>query len=152
MDIKPFSQPFPEFWTSLEPFSVVFLGITAILIVVIAVVAFFDNLRVACFPLTLLAFVVGLSGMAAGYTDMHNEHLEHYNDAISELEDSLASDGFQTVSGTPTLQPNTQSSMLLSYEGKNFDCTLFSPKDVNANVVFSCGEAKLTLAQVKEAK
>ncbi|MNR58360.1 hypothetical protein D3C85_1793380 [compost metagenome] len=81
---------------------------------------------------------------------MSNKHLEHYNDAISELEDSLSYDGFQIVSGSPSLRPNAQSSMLLSYEGSNFDCTMFSPKDVNNNIVFSCGEAKLSLDEIKK--
>lgn len=102
------------------------------------------------YPMALMVFIVGCAGIAAGYTDMHNKHLENYNNAVSDLKDNLADDGFKIVSGTPNLKPNTQSSMLLSYEGKNFDCTLFSPEDVSTSIVFSCGEAKLNLTQIKQ--
>lgn len=150
MDIKPFSQPIPDFWASLEFHSFAFMGITALCLVGIIVTIFFKKIRVMIAPLTLLAFLFGLSTVALGYTDMQNKHLENYNDAISELEDSLSNDGFQIVSGSPSLRPNAQSSLLLSYEGKNFDCTMFSPKDVITNIVFSCGEAKLSLEEIKK--
>jgi hypothetical protein len=88
-------------------------------------------------------------GLVSGAGDQHRKHVENYDNAIAELNKHLDDEGFKIISGTPDLNPNTQSTMLLSYEGKNFDCTLFSPEDVNTNIVFSCGEAKLTLTQVK---
>jgi hypothetical protein len=150
LDIKPFSQPRPDFWASLEPFSVVFLGIAALLIVGIVIVAFFENWRGIAFPLSIAAFMFGLVGGACGAADMQKKHIENYNNAVSELKGSLTDDGFKIISGKPDLKPNAQSSMLLSYKGNNFDCTMFSPEDVNTSIVFSCGEAKLTLAQVKD--
>lgn len=128
------------------------MGIAALLLVGLAIVVFSEDWREMAFPLTLMAFLVGIQGVAGGYADMHNKHREHYNNAVSELKDNLANDGFKVVSGTPELHPNTQSSMLLSYEGKNFDCTMFSPEDINTNIVFSCGEAKLTLTEVKNKR
>lgn len=99
--------------------------------------------------LTILVFAFGTGGSASGMTDRQKKLASNYNNAVSELKVHLADDGFKIISGTPDLHPNTQSSMLLSYEGKNFDCTMFSPEDVNTSIVFSCGEAKLTLTEVK---
>lgn len=152
MDIKPFNQPVPDYFASLEPVSVVFFVIAALFIVGIVVVVFFENLRGMFLGLFIGAFISGVTGGACGLVDVQKKQIENYNNTVSALKSSLVDDGFKIISGTPDLHPNAQSSMLLSYEGKNFDCTLFSPKDVNTSVVFSCGEAKLTLEQVKEKK
>lgn len=84
--------------------------------------------------------------------DVQKKAQENYKNAVSELKDSITKDGFKIISGTPELHPNTQSKMLLAYGSKNFDCTMFSPEDANTSVVFSCGESKLSLDQIKEAK
>jgi hypothetical protein len=149
MDIKPFNQPVLDYWAALGPFTciMVSLGVLAIIAAVITLIIheveyFFISLTVFFCLYTIFTWVV------SEFKD--NRYEENYNNAVNELKTSLSNDGFKVVSGTPDLHPNTQSPMLLSYGSKNFDCTMFSPADVNANVVFSCGETKLTLTQIKQ--
>lgn len=149
MDIKPFNQPVPDYLASLNPVS----GIILVLAVLTLLGAIFCLIVDASFfssmTLVMVAFCFFMIGLVSGAGDQHRKHVENYDNAIAELNKHLDDEGFKIISGTPDLNPNTQSTMLLSYEGKNFDCTLFSPEDVNTNIVFSCGEAKLTLTQVK---
>lgn len=71
---------------------------------------------------------------------------------VTQFKEELKKEGFQFVTGTPSLKPNSISSLMLSYEGENFDCTLYTPENIDLNIIISCGETKLTLAEVKQAK
>ena len=139
----------PDFWSSLDIISMIFLSFAVFALVGLILSIFVEYLRDMVFSLTFALLFCCLVGGMSGIGDMRAKQLNNYNDAVSELTNNLANDGFKIVSGTPDLHPNAQSSMLLSYDGKNFDCTMFSPKDSNTSVVFSCGEAKLTLSEVK---
>lgn len=69
---------------------------------------------------------------------------------VAQFKEELKNEGFQFVTGSPQLSPNNISSMMLSYEGENFDCTLFTPENIDLNIIISCGETKLTLTQIKQ--
>jgi hypothetical protein len=150
LDIKPFNQPVPDYWAGLEPVSAIILGLAVVALLGAIFCLIVDASSFSAMTLIMVAFCFFMIGIISGAGDQNRKHVENYDNAIAELQKHLADEGFSIVSGTPDLNPNTQSSMLLSYEGKNFDCTLFSPKDMNTNVVFSCGEAKLTLTQIKQ--
>lgn len=149
MDIKPFNQPMPDFWSSMEPWSFIIFGLAVVALLGAVFLLIVGSDPLSPVTLVMVAFCFSLIGLTTTSASMSQKHTDHYNTAVSELKGNLADDGFKIISGTPDLNPNKQSSMLLSYEGKNFDCTMFSPEDVNTNVVFSCGEAKLTLTEVK---
>lgn len=149
LDIKPFSQPFPDFWTSIGPESYVAFGL-AVALFLYAIFCLMSDTSDGAIYGVMLAFFMAFAGFILGVTSMDVKYDADYSKKISEFKESLADDGFKIVSGTPDLKPNTQSSMLLSYDGKNFDCALFSPEDVNENIVFSCGEAKLNLEEIKK--
>lgn len=139
----------PDFWASLDPVSGIILGLALLTLLGAVFCLIVDASSFASMTLVMVAFCFFMIGLVSGAGDQSKKNVENYNNAITELNNHLADDGFKIVSGTPDLHPNTQSSMLLSYEGKSFDCTMFSPKDSNTSVVFSCGEAKLTLSEVK---
>lgn len=149
MDIKPFIQPEINVWVDLGPTWIIMLGIGALVFVASFIIINKKGANV----LTLGLFMLGIFGLlmsaAFGAEASRDARVAAYESHVSVLKDNLADDGFKVISGTPNLKPNTQSSMLLSYEGKNFDCTLFTPEDVNTSVVFSCGEAKLNLEEIK---
>jgi hypothetical protein len=149
LDIKPYIAPGFNFWTDIHPVWLIIFGLTAIIFIGSFVLCFAkksERAAVVAF-VTLVFAVISVPTVAA--TTISDFRTAAYNSVLSELEDSLDRDGFKIISGTPNLKPNTQSSMLLSYEGKSFDCTMFSPKDVNTSIVFSCGEAKLNLEEIK---
>lgn len=152
LDIKPFSQPRPDYWSSLEPLSAIILVLAVLALLGAIFCLIVDVSSLTSTTLVMVAFCFFMIGMLSGAEDQHKKTVENYDNAIAELDNHLDDEGFKIISGTPDLNPNTQSSMLLSYKEKSFDCTMFSPKNVNTSVVFSCGEAKLTLAQVKETK
>lgn len=133
----------------MDVVSLIFIVGAALALVVLVLSIFVDYLRDMVFSLIIAFLILGMFGVFSGVGDLRAKHRSNYENAVIELNNHLSDDGFKIVSGTPDLRPNTQSSMLLSYEGKSFDCTMFSPKDSNASVVFSCGEAKLTLSEVK---
>lgn len=151
LDIKPFSQPVPDFWASIGPESYVAFGL-AVALFLYAIFCLMSDASAGAIYGVMLAFFMAFAGFILGVTSMDAKYDADYKNHVSELKDSLADDGFKIISGTPSLKPNTQSSMLLSYEKSNFDCTMFSPEDVSENIVFSCGEAKLNLSQIKESK
>lgn len=109
-----------------------------------------DNKTVVMVGLLSVILFSSLAGLSTASIEAQMQDRANYESYVTELKDNLSEDGFKIVSGTPSLYPNTQSSMLLAYEGKNFDCTLFAPEDVNTSIVFSCGEAKLNLSQIKQ--
>lgn len=88
--------------------------------------------------------------MQAGFTEDAKE--KTYESNATKLVKNLSEDGFQVVSGTPDLHPDTKSLLVLSYEGENYDCTLYSPKHSNQRLWFSCGEDNRDLEQIKESK
>jgi hypothetical protein len=149
LDTKPFNQPLPDYWTSLEPVTAIILVLAVLAVLGAIFCLIVDTSSFVSMTLIMVAFCFSLMGLVSGAGDQHKKHVENYDNAIAELNNHLADEGFQIISGTPDLHPNTQSSMLLSYKEKSFDCTMFSPKDANTSVVFSCGEAKLTLTEVK---
>lgn len=150
MDIKPFNEQMPGFWPSVntEPILTTLLIIAAIGIIVSFALLFLDVKYVSLLVLVVSVLLGTFS--SAGHAIIARSNItEHYKNSVSKLMDSLHADGFTLVSGTPDLHPNTQSSLLLSYGAKQFECTMLSPIDTNTNVVFSCGEKKLTLEEVK---
>lgn len=158
MDIKPFNDiptpsPFSaDFWSSMD-FGTIMLIIAGIVVMigVSFLFVYFDSLDFS-FVSLIVGFGLVMWGMGGHDVATRNAYDEHYKNAVSELTKSLSDEGFNLVSGSPDLHPNTRSSLLLSYNEKLLDCTMFSPVDVNANIVFSCGDAKMTLTEIKEKK
>lgn len=156
MDIKPYTAP-PIELVSNDTVFVVMLAISGLLIIAGIVLGFratnplwAPGLMVVGSCVGLVSIGLGAAASGQALRDYGQAHTDAYENYVSKLDESLSKEGFKIISGTPNLNPNSQSSMLLSYEGKSFDCTLFSPKDVNTSIVFSCGEAKLNLAQIKQ--
>lgn len=156
MDIKPYTAPPIDLVSDATVFFVM-LTVSGLLIIAGIALGFRPTNPILAPGLMMLGSCVGLvsigveavtSGQAL--RDYGQAHTDAYENYVSKLDESLSNEGFKIISGTPNLNPNTQSSMLLSYEGKSFDCTLFSPKDVSTSIVFSCGEAKLNLTQIKQ--
>lgn len=154
MDIKPYSLPPVEFMESLGTLSFVLIGSAVLALIGIIPVMLFverlDHKTVGVMFLITIAFFTSLGGLSHANVQAIQQDRANYANYVTELKENLSEDGFEIISGTPDLHPNTQSSMLLSYEGKDFDCTLFSPENVNRSIVFSCGEAKLNLTQIKQ--
>lgn len=154
MDIKPFQELEINVWTDLGPLWIILAVIGIILLVGGPVLSYFgkgrnDGWAVAGF---LLGMIVVMSATIAMNFSAAQIKTEAYKAHLLQVKDGLEKDGFKIISGTLNLYPNTQSDMLLAYQGKNFDCTLFAPEDLSTNIVFSCGEAKLTLEQIQESK
>lgn len=156
MDIKPYTAPPIDLAFNNTLFFVILATSALLFIVGMALLyklkksMWMPHLMMLGFCGFVVSLVVGAANHGQAYRDYGQAHTDAYENYVSKLDESLSKEGFQIISGTPNLHPNSQSSMLLSYEGKNFDCTLFSPKDVNTNIVFSCGEAKLNLTQIKQ--
>jgi hypothetical protein len=151
MDITPFNETFPDFWASMGSFSYILLGIAAIVLLIGVVSAFSDFPAVTMLAL-FVAVILGAVSLGSNMESIQKTYKDHYNNAVSELKTALSNDGFKLISGRPDLHPNTKSSMLLSYEDKLFDCIMYSPEDVNTNVVFTCGDTKLSLTEIKEGQ
>lgn len=88
--------------------------------------------------------------MQAGVTQEAQK--KDYDSSVTKTIEYLNRDGFQVVSGALNLTPETKSKLVLSYEGQNYDCTLYSPRHSNQKLWFSCGEDRLDLEQIKESK
>lgn len=146
MDIKPFVY-------ELDYWAVSGLALIIGIVSTIATIVGFLYAGRADKGWAVIITMLGVIGTVTGFTfaimlpDI--DESKSYKNYVTEAQKTLEADGFTIVSGTPQLKPNGQSDLLLEYKGKSFDCTLFSPKDVNKTVVFSCGEAKLSLEEVK---
>lgn len=154
MDIKPFVPPELTMFSAVNGLIAtgLILSVLAIIAVIFAEVKLKKTRAADWSPMVSLAAMLGImlsAGFAADGT--HQLVTDARKAHVATFENSLASEGFKILSGSPDLNQNAQSSLLLSYNDKSFACDLFSPKDVNSTVVFSCGEAKLSLTQIKEA-
>lgn len=153
MEIKPFIISF-TFWDTLNGVNVAvfILGLLGTIIGAnLAHKAERASLKLVYSNLLVsIGFFAALGAMMSVLFGVFYLEKEAYTAHVAVFDENLAKEGFKVISGDPDLHLNTQSSMLLSYNDKSFDCTVFSPKDSNTNVVFSCGESKLSLAQIKE--
>ena len=149
MDIKPFQNPDINWLTVSWPAWII-LGI-AVAMIVIGHTVFFksEKKEYGWFFLTgilvLFPVAAGVHGAAVG-----DVQRTAYENKISELKTNLADEGFTILNGTPNLQPNTKSELVLQH-GKAFECILYTPADVTTNILFSCGETGLSLEEIKES-
>lgn len=154
MEIKPFIAPETSLWDGFNNGVIITVLIISGLAIITAIILDRRLKGNEMFPVWAPMFI-GIVGIAGAIAAASGGSIQIVNTAyknhVSELQDSLTKDGFKILSGNPDLHTDAQSSILLSYGGNNFDCTVFSPKDVNTNVVFSCGETKLSLTQIKES-
>lgn len=155
MDIKPFVSSEFNVFTEVNPAWIIVFVVSAL---VIGAAFYFKN-RIPDMIGAMMVifgvmgvFVGGPMGMVINVADAETEAYQKHQ---QEFKIQLNARDFYIISGTPDLHPNKQSAMLLEYgsgpEAKTYDCTLFTPEDVTRSIVFSCGEAKLTLEDIQKS-
>lgn len=132
---------------------IIALFVVALIAIIVALVRLMQGHRevwaVVLFCGGWFLMAIGFA-MQSGVTQEAQE--KDYDSRVTKLIERLSEDGFQVVSGTPNLTPETKSELTLSYEGQNYDCTFYYPKHNNQKLWFSCGENNLDLEQIKESK
>lgn len=150
MDILPFNDTV-GFWEGSSTHLTIVVGIVGLFFLIGGIFLLLKtrfievSIPVVTFSCIILAvcFVLIISGN--GRESEVDKQYEAYSESVSQ---EMQTQGFKIANGSLNLHPDTQSSLLIKYNGENYDCSAFSLKDVKEPVVFSCGPLKQSLSEL----
>lgn len=150
MNILPFNDTV-GFWEGSATFLAIVVGIVGLFFLVGGIFLLlktrFFEVAIPIFLFSLLAtatcFIMVLSG-----SSRDSEAAKQYEAYSESTSQEMRTQGFEIANGSLNLHPDTQSSLLIKYNGENYDCSAFSLKDVKEPVVFSCGPLKQSLSEL----
>lgn len=102
----------------------------------------------SCLGMFLFVLYVALS--SAAYGEKAHAEMDAYSSYMAEVEKKLGSEGFVIGSKKPHLRPGYESHITLTYENKDYACTVVTPADATRNVEFACSESNLSLEVIQE--